>query len=100
MSHIRSHPDIPLYQSVIDTVADPPKTNVAVDAVQQPVDPVPFSLWRAIGSTLQTWRARRRARHDLALIDARSLRELGFSPELVAYELRRPFWRPLRDWRC
>ncbi len=101
MSYIRSHPatDSPLYQSVIDAVADPPRTTAVVEAVPQPIDATPRSLWQAIASTLRTWQARRRARCDLAEVDARSLRELGFSPELVAYELRRPFWRPLRDWR-
>ncbi|HKU98698.1 MAG TPA: hypothetical protein VJR58_25625 [Vineibacter sp.] len=98
MSYIRSHPttDTPLYQSVIDTATDPPKVDAAVPAAETP----PPSLWHAVAHTIRLWQARRRARHELALIDARSLRELGLSPELVEYELRRPFWRPLRDWHC
>jgi len=101
MSYMRSHPvvDSPLYQSVTDAVADPPKTG-GIDATPPAIETAPSSLWQVIAGTLRTWQAHRRARCDLAQIDARSLRELGLSPELVEYELRRPFWRPLRDWRC
>lgn len=49
--------------------------------------------------TVRIWRERHRARNQLALVDARSLRDLGIDPLLVDYELTQPFWRPLRDWR-
>jgi uncharacterized protein YjiS (DUF1127 family) len=94
MSYIRSthHADDRLFQTVVEKHADLPRPNVAIDIARP-------SVWQRIAATLRTWQARRRSRRELAQIDARSLRELGFSPELVEYELRRPFWRPLRDWR-
>ena len=48
---------------------------------------------------LRTWRERVRARSALAEIDERSLREAGISPAMAEYEMRQPFWRPLRGER-
>jgi uncharacterized protein YjiS (DUF1127 family) len=45
------------------------------------------------------WRQRGAERRRLAALDIRSLRELGIAPELANYELRQPFWRPMRDRR-
>lgn len=45
------------------------------------------------------WQRRRAERRDLAALSARDLRELGIAPELADYELRKPFWRPMRDLR-
>jgi uncharacterized protein YjiS (DUF1127 family) len=53
----------------------------------------------AAAARLALWRSYRRARRDLARLDARSLRDLGVAPGQIVYELSRPFWRPLRDWR-
>lgn len=50
------------------------------------------ALWRL-------WRQRASERRRLAALDIRSLRDLGIAPELADYELRQPFWRPLRDRR-
>jgi uncharacterized protein YjiS (DUF1127 family) len=52
-----------------------------------------------IAATLRVWRERIRARRALAQIDERSLREAGISPGLAEYEMRQPFWRPLRQRR-
>jgi len=50
-------------------------------------------------ATLRTWRERIRARRALAAIDERSLREAGLSSAQAEYEMKQPFWRPLRDQR-
>jgi uncharacterized protein YjiS (DUF1127 family) len=67
-----------------------------------PVD-APRARWRIIlGSavaTLREWRRRSVARHELASLDGRMLRDIGIDPGTVDYELRQSFWRPLRDWR-
>lgn len=94
MSHIRSNLGIEdrLYLSV---------TGIAPAA--HAATPLPQSAWSRIGRTiaarLASWQAHRRARRDLALLDTRSLRDLGLSPEHIAYELNQPFWRPLRNCR-
>ncbi|MBV9834689.1 MAG: DUF1127 domain-containing protein [Alphaproteobacteria bacterium] len=54
---------------------------------------------RALAALWCLWRQRRVERRQLAAMDARSLRELGISPELADYELNRPFWQPMRDLR-
>ena len=40
-----------------------------------------------------TWRQRARERHELAQLDARSLRDLGLSPGDIQFEANKPFWR-------
>ena len=48
---------------------------------------------------LKIWRARTMARRDLAMMDARSLRDAGISPAAAAYESGKTFWQafgPLR----
>lgn len=50
-------------------------------------------------AVLRKWRDRIRARRALAEIDERSLREAGISPAMAEYEMRQPFWRPLRGER-
>lgn len=63
----------------------------------------PRARWRVIlGSivaTLHEWRRRSVARRELANFDGRMLRDIGIDPNIVDYEMRRSFWRPLRDWR-
>jgi uncharacterized protein YjiS (DUF1127 family) len=39
------------------------------------------------------WRQRMRDRRALALMDARSLRDIGLTPYDAFYEARKPFWR-------
>jgi uncharacterized protein YjiS (DUF1127 family) len=59
--------------------------------------------WRLIlgliVATLREWRSRSVKRRELARLDERTLRDIGLDPGVVAYEVRRSFWRPLRDWR-
>jgi uncharacterized protein YjiS (DUF1127 family) len=94
MSHIRSSIDLEdgLYQSV-EGVPSP------IPAAASAAVPGWLRSGRAVAARLALWRSYRRARRDLALLDARSLRDLGVAPEQIIYELSRPFWRPLRDWR-
>ncbi len=83
MSHHRSylHIETPTFQSTIHREAKP-------------------TLMERVAATLRTWRERRAMRRELARIDARSLRDVGIAPEVVAYEIAQPFWRDLRDWRA
>lgn len=83
MFHHRSHLpiEIPTFQSTVHHEAKP-------------------TLKARIAATLRTWRERRAMRRELTRIDARSLRDIGIAPELVAYEIAQPFWRDLRDWRA
>jgi uncharacterized protein YjiS (DUF1127 family) len=53
------------------------------------------SLGRRIALVLAVWRQRREMRRQLALMDARCLRELGISPAAAAYESGKPFWRSI-----
>jgi uncharacterized protein YjiS (DUF1127 family) len=53
----------------------------------------------SILAALRKWRRRSVARRELASLDARTLRDIGLDPGVVDYELRQPFWRPVRDWR-
>ena len=55
-------------------------------------------MHRLIG-LLSTWRRRLKARHLLATIDARSLRDAGIDPGAAACETAQPFWRPLLPLR-
>ena len=52
-----------------------------------------------IVATLREWRRRRVGRHELASLDARTLRDIGIDPGVVDYEMYQWFWRPPRDWR-
>ena len=63
-----------------------------------PASPQP-SLGQRLALKLAVWRARVRARRDLAAMDARSLRDAGISPAAAAYESGKAFWQasgPLR----
>jgi uncharacterized protein YjiS (DUF1127 family) len=51
------------------------------------------STFSAFAKVLGTWRERSRERRELALLDTRSLRDLGLSPGLVQFEASKPFWR-------
>jgi uncharacterized protein YjiS (DUF1127 family) len=57
------------------------------------------TLKQRLAMQLKIWRARTRARRDLAMMDARSLRDAGISPAAAAYESSKTFWQafgPLR----
>lgn len=53
----------------------------------------------SLADVWRLWRQRGSERRRFAALDVRSLRELGIAPELADYELRRPFWQPMRDRR-
>lgn len=42
---------------------------------------------------LALWRERVQARHALATVDSRSLRDAGIAPAQAAFEASQPFWR-------
>ena len=67
-------------------------------AFATPVSPRP-TLKQRLAMQLKIWRARTMARRDLAMMDARSLRDAGISPAAAAYESGKTFWQafgPLR----
>ena len=47
----------------------------------------------AVAKVIGTWRERSRERRELALLDARSLRDLGLNPGNIRFEANKPFWR-------
>jgi len=53
----------------------------------------PASYLRRALALFDTWRQRSRDRRALALMDERSLRDLGLTHYEVFYEVRKPFWR-------
>jgi uncharacterized protein YjiS (DUF1127 family) len=53
----------------------------------------PASYLRRALALLNTWRRRLRDRRALALMDDRSLRDLGLTRYDAFYETRKPFWR-------
>jgi len=57
------------------------------------------TMLRTVSATLRLWRHRHGMRAEMARFDAATLGELGISVGLVEYEIRQPFWRPLRSWR-
>jgi uncharacterized protein YjiS (DUF1127 family) len=62
--------------------------------------PAPRRGWlRRAWDRLCQWRRCARDRRLLATLSDRSLRDLGLSRAMVEYELSRPSWRELRDWR-
>ena len=55
----------------------------------------------ALRTAFATWQQRSRIRHELMLVDARSLRDAGISPGAAAFEAAQHFWQPpitLRDY--
>src|SRR5262245_10952954 len=107
MSHIRSNlnPDGRLFESVSDrplpsvTATAPGPLDVAKNEVWPVAVPGWLRAFRSVAAILRTWRARRRARRELAAIDVHTLWDIGLAPELIEYEISQPFWRPLRNWR-
>jgi uncharacterized protein YjiS (DUF1127 family) len=51
------------------------------------------SYLRRVPALLDIWRRRLRDREALALMDDRSLRDLGLTRYDACYEARKPFWR-------
>ncbi|TMJ18053.1 MAG: DUF1127 domain-containing protein [Alphaproteobacteria bacterium] len=49
---------------------------------------------RYIFATIQIWRARARARRELAARSDRELQDMGTCWASIAYEVSKPFWRP------
>jgi uncharacterized protein YjiS (DUF1127 family) len=47
----------------------------------------------AFAKVIGTWRQRSRDRRELALLDERSLRDLGLNPSSIEFEANKPFWR-------
>ena len=47
----------------------------------------------ALGQIFATWRARSRARNELAHLDHRMLRDLALSKGDIEFEMNKPFWR-------
>jgi uncharacterized protein YjiS (DUF1127 family) len=47
----------------------------------------------AIGELLAVWRRRARERRELAILDSRTIRDLGLSPGDIRFEANKPFWR-------
>lgn len=52
-----------------------------------------ISAFTTFAKVIGTWRARSRERQELALLDARSLRDLGLTPNSIQFEANKPFWR-------
>jgi uncharacterized protein YjiS (DUF1127 family) len=52
-----------------------------------------ISSFASFAKVIGAWRARSRERRELALLDARSLRDLGLNPTNVQFEANKPFWR-------
>jgi uncharacterized protein YjiS (DUF1127 family) len=46
-----------------------------------------------VAKTLETWADRRAARLQLSSLDARALRDLGWSRADVEFEANKPMWR-------
>lgn len=57
-------------------------------------------LLQALAVMWRLWGERRAARRALAMLDTRTLRDIGIAPELVDYELSRWSWQPLLDWHA
>jgi len=53
----------------------------------------PASYLRRVLALFDIWRRRIRDRQALALMDERSLRDVGLTRYDALYEVRKPFWR-------
>jgi uncharacterized protein YjiS (DUF1127 family) len=50
--------------------------------------------YSALGQIFATWRRRSRERRELALLDHRTMRDLGLTQGQVAFEANKGFWQP------
>lgn len=90
------------------TLSAPTKADLGwLDGISTPAvfDGLDRPWWQqllpALATAFATWRERARTRHDLALVDARSLLDAGISPGAAAFEAAQPFWQApitLRDY--
>lgn len=51
------------------------------------------SAWVRFAAPLCSWSSRIRDRHELARLNDREIRDLGWQPAEVSREARKPFWR-------
>ncbi|MBS0221699.1 MAG: DUF1127 domain-containing protein [Proteobacteria bacterium] len=49
--------------------------------------------YAAFKDIFSTWRRRSRERRELLTLDPRSIRDLGTTPQAIAFEASKPFWR-------
>jgi uncharacterized protein YjiS (DUF1127 family) len=62
--------------------------------------PLPSRSWAwRLWDRLVLWRRCARDRRRLAMLSDRSLRDIGLSRTMAEYELSKPSWRELHDWR-
>ncbi len=47
----------------------------------------------AFNQIFATWRRRARERRELAILDYRTVRDLGMNPSQIQFEANKPFWR-------
>jgi uncharacterized protein YjiS (DUF1127 family) len=80
-----------------DRLSSPP-AQFCTPATALPPAPKLSLLTRAT-TTWRVWQRRIEARRNLAMMDARSLTEIGISPAAAAYESGRPFWQPMGELR-
>jgi len=54
--------------------------------------------WKHLLSTLREWRLRASTRRQIRALDGRTIgdlgNDLGMTPGQLAFEARKPFWRP------
>jgi uncharacterized protein YjiS (DUF1127 family) len=55
--------------------------------------PLHLGSFATFAEVLKTWRQRARARHELANLDQRTLRDIGVSAGEIQFEANKPFWR-------
>jgi uncharacterized protein YjiS (DUF1127 family) len=54
---------------------------------------IPGFSFKRLWATLRLWRRRGLERDELALLDGRSLHDLGLSSSTIFAELQKPFWQ-------
>ena len=81
------------------TVVRSDTAHVRVERVAVPDTLQRRTVLRAMAATWRLWRERTAARRELATLDEHILRDIGIPREMVDYELSKPWWQPLRDWR-
>jgi uncharacterized protein YjiS (DUF1127 family) len=99
-----ARPTLPLMPSqaerpALPLVRSPGKTDLRwLDGLHDPaaLKGIDQPWWRlvlpALGNAWILWRQRSRMRHELAKIDAHTLRDAGISPGAAAFEAAQPFW--------
>ena len=49
--------------------------------------------WNTLLGLIRLWRLRARSRRDIAMLDERTIADLGLSSSQVKFEAQKPFWR-------